>query len=127
MIQNLFAVGLGGALGSIARYLLASCSLGTVVLFGFPAGTFAVNTIGSLLIGILMGVLKGGNPLSLLLITGFCGGFTTFSTFSADTLKLLRMGEMASASLYVVLSIVIALLATALGLWIGTIITKLTA
>lgn len=126
MIREFLAVGAGGALGSIARYALAGGLLAGHTLLGFPAGTFAVNAAGSLLIGILLAALRSETAVWLLVV-GFCGGFTTFSTFSADAVRLLRAGEWGSATLYVVLSVGVCLLFTALGLWTGTTITKLTA
>ena len=89
MIRELFAVGLGGAPGSIVRYMLSVWLLGGHTLLGFPAGTFTVNAAGSLLIGILLEITNSA-AAGWLLIAGFCGGFTTFSTFSADAVRLLR-------------------------------------
>ena len=80
MIRELFAVGLGGAAGSIVRYMLSVWLLGGHTLLGFPAGTFTVNAAGSLLIGILLETTNSA-AAGWLLIAGFCGGFTTFSTF----------------------------------------------
>ena len=89
MIRELFAVGLGGAAGSIVRYMLSVWLLGGHTLLGFPAGTFTVNAAGSLLIGILLETTNSA-AAGWLLIAGFCGGFTTFSTFSADALITVR-------------------------------------
>lgn len=83
MIRELIAVGIGGAAGSAARYAISCWMLAGHTLLGFPAGTFAVNAAGSLLIGILLESLSSA-AAGWLLVTGFCGGFTTFSTFSAD-------------------------------------------
>ena len=126
MIREVLAVGLGGAVGSILRFMLSTVMLAGYTFFGFPLGTFTVNALGSLIIGILMAVLED-KTYTLIGIVGFCGGFTTFSTFSADTIKLLRVGDWSSASLYIIMSIVVCLICTALGIWIGTTITKLTA
>lgn len=120
MLKEFLFVGAGGALGSMARYLLSSIVLAGATLWGFPLGTFTVNVIGSLFIGLFMGILRDGSTLQWLLITGFCGGFTTFSTFSADFFKLLRMERWEAAILYVLCSVAIALVATMLGWWIGT-------
>ena len=87
MIRELFAVGLGGAAGSIVRYMLSVWLLGGHTLLGFPAGTFTVNAAGSLLIGILLETTNSA-AAGWLLIAGFCGGFTTFSTFSAFFFKI---------------------------------------
>ena len=102
MIRELLAVGCGGAAGSIVRYLLSGGIMAGQTLLGFPAGTFTVNAAGSLLIGILLEATSS-ETLGWLLIVGFCGGFTTFSTFSADAVRLLR-AECYTAAAYVGLS-----------------------
>ena len=119
MIRELFCVGLGGAAGSMVRYALSTWMLGGHLLLGFPAGTFAVNAAGSLLIGFLMQSLSS-STLSWLLVTGFCGGFTTFSTFSADTVRLLRSGDYGPAAGYVVLSVGVCLAFTMPGIYIAS-------
>lgn len=119
MIREFIAVGAGGALGSIARYALAGVALGGIHLLGFPLGTLAVNAAGSLLIGILLEATSS-ETLGWLLIVGFCGGFTTFSTFSADTVRLLRAGCYNAAAIYVALSVAVCIVFAALGMWIGT-------
>lgn len=119
MIREFIAVGIGGAAGSIARYALSYGLLGGCTLFGFPAGTFAVNILGSLLIGILLEGLSS-TAAAWLLIIGFCGGFTTFSTFSADTVRLLRAGDYGPAAAYMILSVAVCLAFTAAGMWIGS-------
>lgn len=124
MIRDLLAVGGGGALGCMARYALSGILLAGCAPAGFPLGTFAVNAAGSLLIGVLLAVLRD-EGLSLLLVTGFCGGFTTFSTFSADVVRLLRDGAWGAAGFYAASSVAICLVCTALGLWAGTAAAKL--
>ena len=119
MIRELRAVGFGGAAGSIVRYLLSGGILAGQTLLGFPAGTFTVNAAGSLLIGILLEATSS-ETLGWLLIVGFCGGFTTFSTFSADTVRLLRAGCYNAAAIYVALSVAVCIVFAALGMWIGT-------
>lgn len=119
MIREFIAVGIGGAAGSIARYALSYGLLGGCTLFGFPAGTFAVNILGSLLIGILLEGLSS-TAAAWLLVIGFCGGFTTFSTFSADTVRLLRAGDYGPAAAYMILSVTVCLAFTAAGMWIGS-------
>ena len=119
MIRELMTVGFGGAAGSIVRYLLSGGILAGQTLLGFPAGTFTVNAAGSLLIGILLEA-SVSETLGWMLIVGFCGGFTTFSTFSADTVRLLRAGCYNAAAIYVALSVAVCIVFAALGMWIGT-------
>lgn len=119
MIRELLAVAVGGACGSTARYLLSGVALAGHTLCGFPAGTFAVNAAGSLLIGLLL-VSTLPPAAGWLLTVGFCGGFTTFSTFSADAVQMLRAGNYGPALLYIGLSVAVCLACTALGMWIGT-------
>ena len=119
MLRELMPVGFGGAAGSIVRYLLSGGILAGQTLLGFPAGTFTVNAAGSLLIGILLEA-SVSETLGWLLIVGFCGGFTTFSTFSADTVRLLRAGCYNAAAIYVALSVAVCIVFAALGMWIGT-------
>ena len=111
-------IALGGAAGSILRYVLGGAiqrSTGS----GFPVGTMVVNVSGCFLIGILVRQFMNvqlSQDLRALLIVGFCGGFTTFSTFSAETLALIEGGEYTRATAYVLLSVVLCLLATLLGM-----------
>lgn len=118
MIREFIAVGAGGALGSIARYALAGMALGGIHLFGFPLGTLAVNAAGSLLIGLLTAMLRS-ETAAWLLTAGFCGGFTTFSTFSLDALRLLKAGSYGPAAAYVGSSLVLCIAFAALGMRIG--------
>ncbi len=110
MIKNILLVGLGGGLGSILRYL---CQKWIYHLYPhpFPWGTFTVNIGGCLLIGILFGLGEKASVLTpewrLLLTTGFCGGFTTFSTFAYENMMLLRTGDTTYFLLYTILSIVL--------------------
>lgn len=121
MIRELVAVGAGGAAGCIARYLLSGVLLGGATLLGFPAGTFAVNALGSLLIGTVLGYTDSATATELLAV-GFCGGFTTFSTFSVDTLRLVRSACWGTAALYIGLSLLVCVACAALGMWIGTLL-----
>lgn len=118
-MKVLLLVGLGGFLGSVARYLTQQrVSKWMPVIF--PYGTLTVNIAGSFLIGILYGMMDRNNLMSpewrLFLATGFCGGFTTFSTFSYETIALLREGEYAFAGIYVGGSVVAGLLAVIVGI-----------
>jgi len=125
MVSAWLWVGLGGALGSMLRY-------GTGLLLApagssFPWGTFAVNIIGSFIIGLLYGVAAQGHMPThwrLLLTTGFCGGFTTFSTFSYENLQYFTGGQYWHFGLYAGLSLVLGLLAVAGGAALGTTLGK---
>lgn len=114
MIRELFAVGLGGAAGSIVRYMLSVWLLGGHTLLGFPAGTFTVNAAGSLLIGILLETTNSA-AAGWLLIAGFCGGFTTFSTFMNENFQLIKDDNFFYLSLYVGLSLFVGFIMLYLG------------
>jgi CrcB protein len=118
MIKNLLFVATGGALGSVLRYLI-STNLHKAYPSAYPYGTFAVNVLGCLLIGLLMGWLgsqKLVNPqLQLLLIAGFCGSFTTFSTFAYEANILLLQQKPLQSILYITLSIVMGMTLAYLG------------
>jgi len=118
MFYNILAVGLGGLFGSVARYLISHYF--TLNNNGhFPWATTIVNLVGSILIGALFAYFEKGvevsNEVKLLLTVGFCGGFTTFSTFSLEFIKLLDKGQLVIAGVYllinVFLSIILCLLA----------------
>jgi CrcB protein len=117
-MKDLLLVGLGGFVGSIARYLVSKLNI-SIQLFSLPIGTLTVNVLGSLLIGILIGLsAKNGiisSNLRLLLIVGFCGGFTTFSTFSAENMTFIQNGEIASMLIYTAASIIFGLAAVYIG------------
>ncbi|HZO57511.1 MAG TPA: fluoride efflux transporter CrcB [Bryobacteraceae bacterium] len=112
-MQSILLVALGSAVGGVCRLLL---SRGLLHAFGdvFPWAIFLVNVSGSLLIGYFTGS-RLPSPQQLLLTTGFCGGFTTFSTFSFELLDLMRRGETGKAGLYAVASVVVCVAATWLG------------
>jgi CrcB protein len=118
-IFNVFLVGVGGMLGSVARYLaqLAALRLGASA---FPAGTLAVNVLGSFMIGLVYGwSAKAGDPAPawrLFLTTGFCGGFTTFSAFSLESISLLKSGNLSYTFLYICGSVLSGLGACLAGL-----------
>ncbi len=112
-------VALGGAIGSVFRYFLSVWTLHHALDWRFPIGTFAVNIIGCLLVGVLAGLVVKHHFFSpdmrLFLFTGLAGGFTTFSTFGLETLYLLRRNEVFIAGSYVVSSVVVGLIVV----WIG--------
>ena len=115
---NILLVGLGGGVGSIARYLCQKW-INESYQHNFPLATFLVNVFGCLLIGILYALGEKGNILSpqtrLLLVTGFCGGFTTFSTFAYENVNLLRIGDNVYFLLYAAGSVVFGIIAVYIG------------
>jgi len=113
MIQSILLVALGGAVGSVARFLIV-LGAGRVVP-GWPLGTVVVNVAGSFAIGMLYVALAQRAHLAPVLVAGFLGGFTTFSAFSLDTLKLWEGGQAVQAALYVAASVILSLAAVALG------------
>ncbi len=113
MIRMMLLAGCGGFVGTALRFLTGKiCAQFHVG--GFPLGTFVVNIVGSLLIGILFGLAEQKGVLSpsasAVLITGFCGGFTTFSTFADDMFLLLQKGQFWLFVSYMVLSLVVGVL-----------------
>ena len=117
MVKNILLVGLGSFVGGVLRYLISLLlrpSMG-----GFPWGTFVVNIVGCLLIGALWGAMgrwpNFSSRISLLIGMGFCGGFTTFSTFSKEGLALLQAGSYGLFAAYVFGSIAVGILAVTLG------------
>lgn len=118
------AVFAGGGIGAVLRYL-TSLYCARFAFFSFPCATFLVNVAGSFLIGFFYALCMDKMVLSpvlkIALTAGFCGGLTTFSTFSFELLEMLLSGRFLSAFLYIVLSISLCLAAV----WLGTIIGKL--
>ena len=117
-MRTFWAVAIGAALGGVARYYLASAlqhRLGAT----FPWGTLVVNVSGSLLLGVLIRYALATPSVSVemraLLTTGFCGGYTTFSTYSYETATLLEDGQYGRAGAYALASVVVALGATFAG------------
>ena len=121
MIRNLLLVGLGGGIGTIGRYLVQKW-VNDVYQQSFPLATFLINITGCFLIGVLYALAEKSNVLSpqarLLLITGLCGGFTTFSTFAFENTVLLRTGDIVTFILYAAGSVIIGILAVYLGSWL---------
>lgn len=119
MSTNIILVGIGGMLGSVLRYL-ASQFVTTEFPSVFPYGTFAVNILGCLLIGMIFGLSQRHEWLSpeirVFLAVGFCGGFTTFSAFAYENIVLLQEKDYLTFAVYSVLSFVVCLLATFAGL-----------
>jgi len=118
MVKHILLIGTGGFIGSVARYYVSRLNL----LWDFlsiPIGTLLVNIAGCFIIGFLTGISDKSNLLStdmrLFLMVGFCGGFTTFSTFANENLMLLHTGEILSIILYTSLSVILGFLAVYLG------------
>ena len=109
---------MGGGFGSALRFIIGKWLNNTEN--GIPYGTFAANIIGSLLIGIILGFAAKNESLSeshtLLLATGFCGGFTTFSTFAYENHVLLKSGDFVSFAIYTIASFTLGFLAVFLGM-----------
>lgn len=120
-MKQVFLVFLGGGIGSALRYLISKPL--NQVFQNFFLGTFLVNIIGCLLIGIILGASYKNNLLSgnntLFLATGFCGGFTTFSAFAFEKHTLLKSSDLFHFSVYTMSSIAVGVLAVALGLWLS--------
>ena len=119
-MKSFLLVFLGGGLGSGLRYLVSiAMNQYSKVL---PYGTFIVNILGCLLIGLILGYAQKENTLTsnqtLLLATGFCGGFTTFSAFANENLELIKNGELFNFSVYTIGSLLIGILAVYIGFYL---------
>ena len=117
LVKILFLIALCGGLGSVSRFLLSRLC-GGFQAFSLPWATLLVNVVGSILIGAFYALSEKyslSQGARLLLTTGFCGGFTTFSTFSYENLQLLRQGDYRAFFLYVSLSLFACLVGVAFG------------
>ncbi len=124
-MKQVLLVFIGGGFGSVLRYLIGKYLNSTES--GIPYGTFAANILGSLLIGLILGLAIKNNTLSsnqtVLLATGFCGGFTTFSTFAYENHVLLKSGDFMNFALYTIASFVLGFLAVFFGMYLVKIIS----
>lgn len=121
MMKDILLVALGGAIGSALRY---ACSLGVAHMAWHPTiATLIVNVLGSFLIGLVISTSPKGS-WNLLASVGFCGGFTTFSTFSYQSLSLIQGGKIGAASGYILTTMAVCLIATWLGVALGKTFVK---
>ncbi|MGY9047239.1 MAG: fluoride efflux transporter CrcB [Rhodobacterales bacterium] len=120
MVFTLIQVALGGALGASSRYLTGLATI-RILGAGYPWGTLTVNIVGSFLMGVVVVALAqtGGNRYAPLLMTGFLGGFTTFSAFSLDAISMYERGAVGLAAGYVLASVILSLAALMAGLWVA--------
>lgn len=121
-MTQLFAIALGGAIGAVMRYL-TSTSVYKLLGTDFPYGTLTVNVLGSLFIGLVSIILLERLMLNdiwrAIIIIGFLGAFTTFSTFSMETLTLIQGGELFKAGLNILTNVILCLIATWIGVLAG--------
>lgn len=122
MTHPIVLVFVGGGLGSVARYLASRFIPATASGVVFPLSILTVNVLASALLGWVVGWMlsrSAGDEARLLIGVGFCGGLSTFSSFSYDTLILFQQGRVGVALLNIVLNVVLCLLASASGLWLA--------
>lgn len=123
-MQNIIAVFIGGGIGAVLRYITGFCAL-RYLSINLPFATFAVNILGCFFLGFLYALFidkpEINTPLKLALTAGFCGGLTTFSTFSLELFEMLKNAQFMQLSVYLLLSIILGLTAV----WIGVSFAKI--
>lgn len=119
MIKQILLVGAGGAVGSILRFLTSEIT-NRYYTQSFPLATFIINIIGCFFIGFLINTIPANSNLKLFLMVGFCGGFTTFSTFARETLDLINLNQSGIAFVYTLASCLIGICAV----WLGMAVSK---
>jgi len=117
-VMKVLLVALGGAFGAVTRYLINISPVGSF-LQPFPFHTFIINITGSFLIGFFAAKIEMSEMMRLLLLTGFLGAYTTFSTFELETFELMRERNLLVACLYVTTSFAVGFIAVVLGVWLG--------
>lgn len=124
-MRQLLLVGFGGFLGSVARYLVSKLNL-TWHYHDIPMGTLTVNIVGSILIGFFLGIFINSDLLNtnlkLFIVVGFCGGFTTFSSFTNENFILLQNGQFLTSIVYVLGSVLLGILAVYIGYLISNLL-----
>lgn len=119
-MKQLLLVFIGGGFGSVLRFIIGKMLNNSQT--GIPYGTFTANILGSLLIGLILGLATKNEALTqnhtLLLATGFCGGFTTFSTFAYENHVFLKSGDFVSFALYTITSFIVGFLAVFAGMYL---------
>lgn len=119
MLKQIILVGIGGAAGSILRFLTGEI-VPRFYISTFPLATFMINIIGCFCIGLFVNIIPVNNSLRFLLIAGFCGGFTTFSAFARETFDLMDANNLLCAIVYVLSSCILGVVAV----WLGMYLTK---
>lgn len=115
----IYAVGFGAGIGAVMRYAITL--IGKQYWTKWPWATFVINVAGALLAGFLTGMAAGGT-VALFLLTGLCGGFTTFSTFTTDTFVLVRNNRWLAAVTYYIVTIIFGIIAIEVGWWLGSMV-----
>ena len=124
-MKQILLVGFGGFIGSVARYLVSKLNIAWH-FHDIPMGTLTVNIIGSILIGFILGIFINSDMLTtnlkLFLVVGFCGGFTTFSSFTNENFILLQNGQYLTALIYIFGSILLGIFAVYIGYMISNLL-----